>query len=122
MDWTSVQVSFSYKDNVTTYTQGTWTHDTARNTSSFVPGLNLRAGTRYTVRFDTNARDIAGNRLDQNRNGVGGDLCDIGPPSFWDCLVWSFETAVPGPDVTPPRVLSTSPIAGGTAAINTQPS
>jgi len=111
MDWTSVQASFSYTDGVLVYTQGTWTHDAARNTSAFIPAALLQPGTRYTVRFDTTARDPSGNRLDQNRNGVGGEPCDIGPPRFWDCLVWSFETA-------PPRVLSTSPPGGGTAATN----
>ena len=116
MDWTSIPASFSYTDGVVVYSEGTWTHDPVRNTSAFVPAVALHPATRYTVTFDTTARDPSGNRLDQNGNGVGGEPCAIGPPGFWDCLVWSFETAFPAPDTTPPRVLSTSPAPGGTAA------
>jgi len=111
MDWASIPGSFRYTDGVLVYSEGTWTHDQARNTSAFVPATLLRSGTRYNVTFDTTARDPSGNRLDQNRNGVGGEPCAIGPPGFWDCLAWFFETAAP----PPPRVLSTSPASGGTA-------
>jgi hypothetical protein len=120
MDWTSVPASFTYTDGVLVYSEGTWTHDPVRNTSAFLPAAALRPGTLYTVRFDTTARDPSGNRLDQNRNGVGGEPCAIGPPGFWDCLVWSFRTAPPPPDTTPPRVLATSPPFGGTSVSDAQ--
>jgi len=118
MDWISVQAAFSYTDGVLAYTQGTWIHDEAYNTSTFAPSVPFKPGTRYTVRFETIATDPSGNRLDQNRNGIGGEPCDVGPPSFWDCLVWSFDTAAPPPDTTPPRIQSTSPPNGGISATN----
>src|SRR3989454_7808829 len=116
MNWISVQAAFSYMEGALVYTQGTWIHDEAHNTSLFAPPVPFKPGTRYTVRFETTALDPSGNRLDQNRNGVGGEPCDVGPPGFWDCLVWSFDTAAPPPDTTPPRLLSTSPPNGSTAA------
>ena len=115
MDWPSVEIAFTYTDGVLTYTQGTWTHSDPQNTSAFTPAALLKPATRYTVRFSTVARDPSGNRLDQNRNGVGGEACDIGPPAGWDCLVWVFETAPLPPDTVPPKVASMSPPAGGNA-------
>ena len=118
MNWISVEAAFSYTDGVLAYTQGTWNHDEAQNTSTFAPAVPFKPGTRYTVRFETTAMDPSGNRLDQNRNGIGGEPCDVGPPGFWDCLVWSFDTAAPPPDTTPPKILSTSPPNGGISATN----
>ena len=112
MDWPSVEASFVYSDGLVVRTAGTWSHSDTTNASSFAPAVLLLPGTTYTVRFASTARDAAGNPLDQNRNGVGGEPCDVGPPSMPDCLVWSFATAAPPPDTTPPRVLSVSPAGG----------
>ena len=116
MDWPSVEASFGYSDGQVVRTAGAWTHSNATNASAFAPAVPLVPGTTYTVRFAATARDAAGNPLDQNRNGVGGEPCDVGPPSSPDCLVWSFVTAAPPPDTTPPRVLSVSPASGTDAA------
>src|SRR2546425_1061204 len=118
MDWPSVELSFILTDGVVTYPQGTWTHSDLQDKSVFVPATLLMPAKRYTVRFQTIATDLAGNRLDQNQNGVGGEPCDIGPPSSWDCLVWSFDTEQPPPDTTPPTVRWTSPPSGGLARTN----
>jgi len=118
MDLTSVEAAFTYSDGVVAHTQGAWTHDGTRNTSTFAPATPLNPGTRYTVRFATTAKDVSGNRLDQNRNGVGGEPCEPAPPGISDCLVWTFDTAPLAPDTVPPTVLATSPRDGGLAATN----
>src|SRR3972149_3672063 len=102
MDWPSVEASFVYSDGLVVRTAGTWSHSDTTNASSFAPAVLLLPGTTYTVRFASTARDAAGNPLDQNRNGVGGEPCDVGPPSMPDCLVWSFATAAPPPRPPPP--------------------
>jgi len=116
MDLTSVEAAFSYSDGVVMHTQGAWTHDGTRNTSTFAPATPLNPGTRYTVRFATTAKDLSGNRLDQNRNGVGGEPCEPAPPGISDCLVWMFVTAPLAPDSVPPTVPTTSPRDVGRAA------
>ncbi|TLZ70974.1 MAG: hypothetical protein E6K10_06225 [Methanobacteriota archaeon] len=117
MNGSSVELAFSYSDGLATYTAGGWTHDGALNTSVFSPAAAFAPGTRYTVRVESTARDLAGNRLDQNNDGIGGGACS-GPVSSWDCLVWTFDTAPLPPDTTPPRVLSTWPGDGEIAATN----
>src|SRR3989304_6018134 len=81
MDWPSVEASFVYSDGLVVRTAGTWSHSDTTNASSFAPAVLLLPGTTYTVRFASTARDAAGNPLDQNRNGVGGEPCDVGPPT-----------------------------------------
>ncbi len=112
MDWASVEASFSYSDGQVVLTAGTWSHSDATNSSAFTPAALLREGTTYTVRFLSTARDAAGNPLDQNQNGTGGEPCS-GDPSLSDCLEWQFETAG-----LPPRVLSTSPVDGSVVNTN----
>src|SRR3970040_2388142 len=92
------EASFVYSDGRVLRTAGTWSHSDTTNASSFAPAVLLLPGTTYTVRFASTARDAAGNPLDQNRHGAGGEPCDVGPPSMPDCLVWSFATAAPPPD------------------------
>ncbi|OGS51178.1 MAG: hypothetical protein A3K65_05620 [Euryarchaeota archaeon RBG_16_68_12] len=115
MNWTTVESAFSYTDGNLTYTAGAWTIDDPTNSSAFVPATALQHGTRYTLHFASTAADAAGNRLDQDRDGIGGEACSPLPPFAGDCLVWQFDTAPPPPDTTPPRVLSTSPAGGATA-------
>src|SRR3989304_1231899 len=113
MDWPSVEASFVYSDGQVVRTAGTWSHSDTTNASSFAPAVLLLPGTTYTVRFASSARDAAGNPLEHNRNGVGGEPCDVGPPSMPDCLVWSFATAAPPPDTTPPPGPPPLPPGGG---------
>ncbi len=113
MNWTSVERAFRYSDANGTYTAGSWIIDGAANASTFTPATPLHLGTAYTVTVLQTATDEAGNLLDQDRNGVPGEPCV--PPATGDCVVWHFETELPPPDTTPPRVLSTSPAAGATA-------
>lgn len=66
----------------------------ANGTVTFAPATALRPSTRYTARIGSGARDAAGNGL---------------PETY----TWSFVTGVAA-DVTPPRISSTSPLAGAT--------
>src|SRR6266511_2961465 len=75
MNWVSVEAAFSYSDGAVVYTAGTWTIYDASNMSVFAPAIPLQPGTRYTVKFRATAADLAGNPLDQNRNGRGGEAC-----------------------------------------------
>ncbi len=119
MNWTTVESAFTYTDGNLTYTAGAWTIDEPTNSSTFVPAAALQHGTRYTFRFASTAMDGAGNRLDQDRDGIGGEGCSPLPPFAGDCLVWQFDTAPPPPDTVPPRVLSTTPAGGATAPPDT---
>ncbi len=88
MDWTSVENSFSFTDGMTIwdYTWGTFTHDPLTNTSTFDPFGDLSLSTTYWVTFDSSAVDIAGNPLDGNGDGSGGDD-----------LTWSFTAVADAP-------------------------
>ena len=90
MDWTSVELSFSYTDGFTIWTaaDGTFTHNPGARTSTFDPFVDLDFSTTYTVMFASSATDIAGNPLDGDGDGTGGDD-----------LVWSFSTVVDDPPV-----------------------
>lgn len=103
----SVESAFHYTDGATTYgsENGSWAHD--GNTSTFSPSTLLRSATTYAVTVEDTATDLAGVRLDQNRNGVPGEGCGAGG----DCLAWTFTTRS-GPDTEPPTVVSTSPGSG----------
>jgi outer membrane protein assembly factor BamB len=87
MNWTSVESSFSFTDSVTTWdaADGTFFHFPPSNTSSFDPSFSLDWGTTYWVTFSAAATDVAGNPLDGNGDGTGGDD-----------LTWPFST-VPNP-------------------------
>jgi len=116
MNWTSVTHAFSYTDGTTVFTAGTWSFDDATNSSTFVPATLLQPKTGYTVEFASTATDLAENPLDQNRNGAGGEPCNVLPPAAGDCVIWQFETVGPPPDTAPPHVLSTSPADGAVAS------
>jgi len=104
MDWTSVETSFSYTDSITVWdeTDGTFTHNPITRTSTFDPTVSLSYGTTYTVTFDTTATDPAGNPLDQDMDGTGGEI-------GFDEQIWQFTTEVD----TPPTIEAWEP--GGTA-------
>jgi outer membrane protein assembly factor BamB len=100
MDWASVENSFSFTDSVTTWYagDGTFFHFPPSNTSTFDPSFSLDWGTTYYVTFSAAATDVAGNPLDGNGDGTGGDD-----------LTWPFSTV---PD-TPPVLSLWEP--GGSA-------
>ncbi|MCK5290549.1 MAG: PQQ-binding-like beta-propeller repeat protein [Thermoplasmata archaeon] len=85
MDWTSVEASFSYTDMSTIWTSadGTFNHYPVNRTSIFNPFVDLDFSTTYWVTFSSVAIDLAGNPLDGDGNGAGGDD-----------LVWSFDTVI----------------------------
>jgi outer membrane protein assembly factor BamB len=85
MDWTSVEQSFSYTDGFTVWTaaDGTFNHNPGTRISTFDPFVDLDFSTTYWVTFSSAATDLAGNSLDGNGDGTGGDD-----------LVWSFNTVV----------------------------
>ncbi len=88
MDWTSVENSFSYTDgfNVWTAADGAFSHDPFTYTSTFDPFVDLDWSTTYWVTFSAVATDLAGNPLDGNGDGSGGDD-----------LVWFFTTQIDNP-------------------------
>jgi len=92
MNWNTVNGSFSYTDSITTWdeTEGTFIHDPIAETSTFDPFIDLASGVTYTVTFDTTAFDLDWEPLDQNMNGVGGEIGQ-------DELDWSFTTGVDAP-------------------------
>lgn len=91
MDWTSVEDSFSFTDGSTVWdaTDGTFAHFPPTTTSVFDPSFNLAWDTTYWVTFNASATDLAGNPLDGDGDGTGGDN-----------LTWYFTTAPP-PDNPP---------------------
>jgi subtilisin len=56
------------KQGATSNVSATVTYDPATNTATLNPNTNLTAGATYTVTVTTQARDLAGNGLDQNPN------------------------------------------------------
>jgi outer membrane protein assembly factor BamB len=88
MDWTSVEASFSYTDLSTVWNSadGTFNHNPGTRTSTFNPFVDLDFSTTYFVTFSAVAVDLAGNPLDGDGNGAGGDD-----------LVWSFEAFIDNP-------------------------
>ena len=106
MNWTSVEDAFSYTDNTTAWnsTNGTWIHSASTNTSTFTPAVLFNYSTEYWVTVNVTATDIAGNSLDQNQSGIGGEWPE-------DVLIWNFTTEIL--DVIPPLALNYTP--NGTA-------
>ena len=102
MDTASVEDAFSLTDGVQVF-QGplvfAWTHTTsAPYGSEATPLFALNSSTTYHATVLSTARDSSGlYPLDQDRDGVGGEVTDA--------LAWDFTTE----DATPPRVVSTSP-------------
>ncbi len=47
------------------------TYDSATNSATLNPNNNLTAGATYTATLTTQAKDLAGNGLDQNPSTVG---------------------------------------------------
>ncbi len=90
MDWTSVDLSFSYTDGSSVWTSvdGAFMHDSLTNTSTFDPFNDLSHSATYWVTFSSAATDISGNPLDGNGDGTGGDD-----------LVWPFMTIVDDPPI-----------------------
>jgi hypothetical protein len=103
MNWTSVNTSFSYTDNVTIWnsTNGTWVHNSTTNTSYYTPAVPFGYQTEYWVTVNVTATDLVGNPLDQNQSGIGGEW-----PA--DMLLWNFTTVAP-PETVPPLALNYSP-------------
>jgi outer membrane protein assembly factor BamB len=75
MNWGSVESSFSYTDSVSVWTSadGFFNHDTILDTSTLNPTVDLDYSTTYWVTFTAAATDTAGNPLDGDGNGAGGD-------------------------------------------------
>jgi hypothetical protein len=103
MNWTAVNASFSYTDTVSTWnsTNGTWTHNSTTNSSTYSPTVQFEYMTQYWVTVNVTATDLAGNPLDQNMSGTGGEWPD-------DVLTWNFTTIMM-PDLDPPLAIDQSP-------------
>ena len=101
MNWTSVEDAFTYTDGMTNWTSsnGTWVHDLTFN-STFTPAVPFAYEAQYWVTVNCTAKDFAGNMLDQNMSGTGGEW-----PS--DVLAWNFTVTDQAPSV-----ISTIPANG----------
>lgn len=73
---------------------GTVSYDSANNTATFTPSSPLSGGELYTVIVTTDAADLAGNHMAANTG-------------------WQFTTLAP--DSTPPTIIATTPVSGGTS-------
>ena len=104
MDTKSVEDAFSYDDGYSLFGVSevavSWKAvESQDDTVRFDPRLEFAAGGTVIVHLrGLVAKDAAGNLLDGNGDGTGGDD-----------YVWSFSVA---PDGTPPKVLSTAPAMG----------
>jgi len=113
MDTSSVEMSFAYRIGSRLYgsADGVWTH-TINFQSTFDPFIDFPYGEKVSVLFDTRAKDLAGNPLDQDKDGIGGE-------SGEDELLWDFTTEAQ-PDTTSPFIVSTMPVNGASnVPINT---
>ena len=110
MDWTTVENSFNYTDGTTTWdsTTGTWVHNGVAMTSTFTPTMPFDFDTQYWVDVNPTATDAAGNPLDQDKDGTGGEAVQ-------DILNWTFTTASNNiPTITISSPDATSDWTGGT--------
>ncbi|MCK5644514.1 MAG: Ig-like domain-containing protein, partial [Gammaproteobacteria bacterium] len=99
MNWTSVEEGLMYGHDMVNWfysDSGNWTHDETTNTSIFTPDF-LEWNVEYGVMINSSARDLVGNLLDQDGDGVPGEFPE-------DVLSWIFTTID-----APPTILSTSP-------------
>lgn len=92
MDTASVRAAFSITPNV----QGSLNWFGNNTIAQFKPAASLPQSIWYTVKIDTMARSAAGQQIDGNRDGIGGDP-----------FLLHFKTKIM--DVTPPRVVSRAP-------------
>ncbi|MBI4415562.1 MAG: Ig-like domain-containing protein, partial [Euryarchaeota archaeon] len=103
MNRTSVEDGFSLASGMRTWTNadGTFAWTRGNDVVAYTPATSLGFDTEYALVLDgATVRDVNGNRLDGDGDGVGGD-------SFF---AW-FRTR-PEPDRTPPIVVSTLPAEG----------
>jgi outer membrane protein assembly factor BamB len=92
---TVTAAKFTLKDG-TTSISGTVTY--SGRTATFTPAAFLTPSTVYTAKITTDVKDLAGNAMSSNYS-------------------WQFQTSAP--DLTPPTVISTSPVNSATAvAVN----
>lgn len=94
MDWPTVEDAFDL--DPTTDGDMTWAGDIL----TFTANGTLYPGTLYTVTIQTSALDVVGNPLDQDGDGVGGEMSDRVRFSF----TTGFNASNP-----PPAVISTTP-------------
>ena len=74
--------TFSLKKKGTTTTIGARvTYDSSTNRATLNPKADLKAGATYIATITTNAKDLAGNQLDQNQNTAGNQ------PKVWNFKV-----------------------------------
>jgi hypothetical protein len=96
---TILPATFTLKQGVTSVT-GAVTY--LGLVATFTPAANLTASTLYTATITTGAKDLAGNAIAVN-------------------YVWTFTTGATA-DVTPPTVISTTPLNGAiNVAVNAKP-
>jgi hypothetical protein len=103
MDTGSADASFSYTDLTTTWdsADGVLAWSNGDQTMTFNPTTDLGYSTTYLVTLNGSvAMDLAGNPLDGNGDGTGGDN-----------YTFSFQTEDQPPvvDTTPPSVIGTTP-------------
>lgn len=106
MNTATVEASFGYTDLVGSWgaADGTFTWSNGDTTAVFDPTTDLDYSTTYLVRLvGSIAEDVAGNMLDGNADGFGGDNYTF---------AFRTEVEVIAPDTTPPTVTDTDPPDG----------
>ncbi|MBU4592647.1 MAG: Ig-like domain-containing protein [Candidatus Thermoplasmatota archaeon] len=113
MNQTSVEDAFRYSDGVNTWTSANGTFVWTDNDNfTFTPNVNLSFNTTFDLTIDGSiAKDLAGNSLDGNADGTGGD------DYSWEftTLMEITDTSAPVP---PTNLTVTDPGTGGVLNIS----
>ncbi|UCE73665.1 MAG: Ig-like domain-containing protein [Methanomassiliicoccales archaeon] len=85
MNQTSVKEAFTITDGTVTWTEDNGTFLWEENRTIFIPSFTFDYDTTYTVKISTTAKNILGQQLDGNANGIPeGEALDA--------YSWSFKT------------------------------
>jgi parallel beta-helix repeat protein len=85
MNQSSVEESFTITDGVTVWHRSNGTFVWEGNKSIFIPSFTLKYDTTYTVKINITAKNLVGEQLDGNANGIPEDYIN-------DTYSWSFKT------------------------------
>lgn len=85
MNQNSVEDAFTITDGITTWDKDDGIFVWEGNRTFFIPGFTLNFNTTYTVEVNITARNLVGNHLDGNANGISEDYTI-------DAFGWNFTT------------------------------
>ncbi len=85
MNQNSVEEAFTITDGFTTWDKDDGIFVWEGNRTTFIPSFTLNFNTTYTVAINNTARNVVGNKLDGNANGISEDYSI-------DAFEWNFTT------------------------------